>query len=129
MWLWDWHFYHTCLYIDGRIIFWIFKKLISLTLRDTLKRIPKVISDQNLFSRFQSWCWFWCWSWCLNFVYKNQTIWLTSNILGLQGFLLQPGWVSAPLISQKVTKSPPTQQIFTFTKFLHYYYLKLEIKE
>ena len=41
-----------------------FKKLISLTLRDTLKRTPKVISNQNLFSRFQSWCWFWCWSWC-----------------------------------------------------------------
>ena len=47
---------------------WILKKLISLTLRDTLERTPKVISDQNLFSRFQSWCWFWCWSWCLNFV-------------------------------------------------------------
>ena len=47
---------------------WILKNLISLTLRDTLERIPKVISDQNLFSRFQSWCWFWCWSWCLNFV-------------------------------------------------------------
>ena len=45
-----------------------FKKLISLTLRDTLERTPKVISDQNLFSRFQSWWWFWCWSWCLNFV-------------------------------------------------------------
>ena len=31
-----------------------FKKLISLTLRDTLERSPKVISDQNLFSRLQS---------------------------------------------------------------------------
>ena len=127
-WLWDWHFYLLRLRIDKRIMFWILNNL-SLTLRDTFERTPKVISNQNLFSRFQSWCWFWCWSWCLNFVYKNQTIWLTSNILGLQGFLLQPGWVSAPLISQKVTKSPPTQQIFTFTKFLHYYYLKLEIKE
>ena len=39
-----------------------FKRLISLTLRDTLKRTPKVISNQNLFSRFQTWCWFWCWS-------------------------------------------------------------------
>ena len=41
-----------------------FKKLISLTFRDALKRTPKVISKQNLFSRFQSWCLFWCWSWC-----------------------------------------------------------------
>ena len=31
-----------------------FKKLISLTLRDTLERTPKVISNQNLFGRFQS---------------------------------------------------------------------------
>ena len=46
----------------------ILKKLISLNLRDTLERTSKVISNQNLFSRFQSWCWFWCWSWCLNFV-------------------------------------------------------------
>ena len=45
-----------------------FKRLISLTLRDTLKRTPKVISNQNLFSRLQSRCWFWCWSWCLNFL-------------------------------------------------------------
>ena len=78
-----------------------FKRLISLTLRDTLKRTPKVISNQNLFSRFQSWCW----SWCLNFVSKNQAILLALKILGLQGFSLQPGWVSTPLISQKVTKS------------------------
>ena len=28
--------------------------------------------------------------------------------LGLQGFSLQLGWVSAPPVSQKVTKSPPT---------------------
>ena len=35
-----------------------FKKFISLTLRDLLKSTPKVISNQNLLSRFQSWCWF-----------------------------------------------------------------------
>ena len=108
-----------------------FKKLISLTLRGTFKRPPKVLSNQNLLSRFQSWCWFWCWS-CLNFVQKNYAVWLVLKILGPQRILLQPGWVSAPLISQKVTKSPPTpfpQQIFTFTKSLHYYNLKLEIKE
>ena len=68
-----------------------FKKLISLTLRDTLKRTQKVISNQNLFRRFQSWCWFWCWSWCLNFVSKNQAIWLAFKILGLQSFSLQQG--------------------------------------
>ena len=48
------------------------KKLVSLTVRDTLERSPKVIGNQNLFSRFQSWCWFWCWSWCWNFAEKNQ---------------------------------------------------------
>ena len=42
-----------------------FKKRRSLALRNTLKRNPKVISNQNLFNRFQLWCWFWCWSWCL----------------------------------------------------------------
>ena len=41
---------------------------LSLTLRDTLERTPKVITNQNLFSTFQSWCWFWCWSWCWNIV-------------------------------------------------------------
>ena len=104
-----------------------FKKLISLTLRDTLKRTPKVISNQNLFSRLQSWCCFWCWSWCLHFVQKNKVIWLVLKILGLQGFSLQPVWISASPISQKVTKSlltrptlPPfPHQIFKFTKFLH----------
>ena len=107
MWLWDWHFYHSCLPIDGRIIFWILKNLtlrdtLSLTLRDTLGRTPKVISNQNLFSRFQSWCWFWCWP-----LQKNQAIWLALKILGRQGFPLQPGWSGASSIRQKVTKSPP----------------------
>ena len=27
MWIWDWHFYRSCLHIDGRIIFWILKNL------------------------------------------------------------------------------------------------------
>ena len=95
-----------------------FKKLISLTLRDTLKRTPKVISNQNLFSRFQSWCCFWWWSWCLNLVRKNQAIWLALKILGLQGFSLEPVWVCGPPISQKVTKSLPTPPHFP-TKLLH----------
>ena len=56
MCLWDWHFYYSCLYIDGRIMFWFLKNL-SLTLRGTLERVPKVISNQDLFSWFQSWCW------------------------------------------------------------------------
>ena len=59
MWLWNWYFYHSCLHIDGRIMFWILNNL-TLTLRDTLERTPKVISNQNLFSRSQSWYWFWC---------------------------------------------------------------------
>ena len=56
MWLLDWHFYHSSLNIGGRIMFWILKNL-SLILRDILVRTPEVISNQNLFSRFQSWCW------------------------------------------------------------------------
>ena len=95
MWFWDWHFYHWKNYILN------FKNPLSLSLRDTLKRTPKVISNQNLFSRFQSWCW----SWCLNFVSKNQAILLALKILGLQGFSLQPVWVSVPPISQRVTTS------------------------
>ena len=95
-----------------------FKKLISLTLRDTLKRTPKVISNQNLFSRLQSWCWFWCWSWCLNFVWKNQAIWLALKILELQGF--SNPW----FFKSQISPDPP---LFS-TKFLHFY-LKLEIKE
>ena len=102
-----------------------FKKLISLTLRDTLKRTPKVISNQLLFSRFQSWCWWWY----LNFVQKNQAIWLAFKILGPQGFLFQLGWVSAHSISQNVTKSPPPLSPPFPTRFLHHYYWKLEIKE
>ena len=114
VWLWDWHFYHSCLPIDGRIIFWILKNLtlrdtLSLTLRDTLRRTPKVISNQNLFSRFQLWCWFWCWP-----LQKNQAIWLALKILGTQDFPLQPGWSGASSISQKVPnpypwESPPHQ--------------------
>ena len=103
----DWHFYHSCLPIERRIIFWILKNLslrdtLSLTLKDTLGRTPKVISNQNLFSKFQSWCWFWCWP-----LQKNQAIWLALKILGTQGFPLQPGWSGASSISQKVTKSLP----------------------
>ena len=83
MWLWDWHFYHSCLHIDRKIMFWILKSF-SLTLRDTLERTPKVISDQNSFSRFQSWCWFRCW----NLLSKNQANWLALKILVSQDFPL-----------------------------------------
>ena len=41
-----WHFYHSCLHIDGRIMFWILTNL-SLTLRDTLESTPKVNSNKN----------------------------------------------------------------------------------
>ena len=56
MWLWGWPFYHSCLHIDGRIMFWILKN-ISLTLRDTLERTPEAISNQNFSGRFLSWYW------------------------------------------------------------------------
>ena len=111
-----------------------FKKLISLTLRDTLKRTPKVISNQNLFSRFQSWCCFWCWSWCLNFVYQaiKQSDWpwkfWDCRVFHYSRF----GLVILLSVRKRPNffQLPPafTHQIFTFTKFLHYYYLKLEIK-
>ena len=113
----DWRFYHSCLPIDGRIIFLILKNLtlrdtLSLNLRDTLGRTPKVISNQNLFSRFQLWCWFWCWPF-----QKNQAIWLALKILGIQGFPLQSGWSGAPSVNQKVTKFLPIRvsphQIYT----------------
>ena len=102
-----WDFYHSCLPIDRRIILWILKNLslrntLSLTLKDILGRTPKVISNQNLFSKFQSWCWFWCWP-----LQKNRAIWLALKILGTQGFPLQLGWRGASSISQKVTKSLP----------------------
>ena len=109
-----------------------FKKLISLTLTDTLKRNPKVISNHNFFSRFQSWCCFWCWSWCLHFVQKNKTIWLVLKILGLQGFSLQPVWISAPLSVRKWPNlswpAPPSPPFLT--KFLNspnFYILLLEV--
>ena len=70
MWLWNWHF-HVCILMEE--LFWILHNL-TLTLRDTLERTPKVISNQNLFSRFQSWYWFWCWSWCWNFVFPLQLL-------------------------------------------------------
>ena len=110
-------FYHSCLPIDGRIIIWILKNLtlrdtLSLTLRDTLGRTPKVISNQNLFSRFQLWCWFWCWPF-----QKNEAIWLALKILGTQSFPLPSDWSGAPSVSQKVTKSLPIRvsphQIYT----------------
>ena len=126
MWLWDWHFYHSCLPTDRRIIFLNFKKLhlrdtLSLTLRDTLGRTPKVISNQNLFSRFQSCYWIWCWP-----LQKNQAIWLVLKISGTQGFLLQPGCSCDSSISQKVTKPLPIR--VSPTKFIHYYYLELGIR-
>ena len=39
---------------------------------------------------------------------KESRILLALKILGLQSFLLQLGWVSAPPVNQKVTKSAPT---------------------
>ena len=64
---------------------------------------------------------------------------LIGQILGPQGISLQPRWVGAPYQSESDQISPNSpnphpnphfpHQIFRFTKFLHYYYLKLEIKE
>ena len=124
--LWEWHFYHSCQPIDRRIIFWILKNLtsrdtLSLTLRDTLRRTPKVISNQNLFSRFQSWCCFWCWP-----LQKNQAIYWPWKFWGHRVFHYSRVGVVVPPSAKKwpnryPSESPPT-------KFVHYYYLKLSIK-
>ena len=47
---------HSCLHIDAKIMFWILKKY-KLNFKRHLKTTSKAISDQNVFCRFQSWCW------------------------------------------------------------------------
>ena len=132
MWLWHWHFYHSCLHIDGRIKFWILTNL-SLTLRDTLESTPKVNSNKNYSVGF---------SHDAELSYKRwiQKVNLSGAILCKrqkepQGFQLQLGSGGTPPISKKVTNSPPMR--VPHTKYLHstherrttpYYYLKLEIK-
>ena len=54
----------------------------------------------------------------LRFCVKESSSRIVLEILGLQGFSLQPVWISAPPISQKVIKSLPTPTPFS-TKFLH----------
>ena len=51
--IWDWNFYDSYLHIDGGIMLSILKNL-RLTLKDTLEKTPKVISNQNLFSIYVS---------------------------------------------------------------------------
>ena len=88
MWLWDWHFYHSCLHIDRRIIFWILKNS-----SDTLKRTPKVISNENLFSRFQSWWWSdWPWKlWgCSVFHYSRVGLMLPLSVRKWPNLAWQP---------------------------------------
>ena len=76
-----------CLHIDGRIMFWILNNL-TLTLRDTLERTPKVISNQNSFSRFQyeilckrmkQTDWPWKYSDCRVFYYSRVGVVLTPS--------------------------------------------------
>ena len=47
---------HSCLNIDAKIMFWILKKY-KLNFKGHLKTTSKAISNQNVFCRFQSWCW------------------------------------------------------------------------
>ena len=47
---------HSCLHIDAKIMFWILKKY-KLNFKGHLKTTSKAISNQNVFCRFQSWCW------------------------------------------------------------------------
>ena len=99
-----WHFYHSCLHIDGRIMFWILTNL-SLTLRDTLESTPKVNSNKNYSVGF---------SHDAELSYKRwiQKVNLSGAILCKrqkepQGFQLQLGSGGTPPISKKVTNSPP----------------------
>ena len=134
MWLWGWHFYHSCLQLDGRIMFWILKN-ISLTLRVTLERTLEAISNQNLFCRFQSWCW----TTIQKMNYKDKTFLEklfgkeSSSLIGLENF----GAAGFSIIGrfEWYSKSPPIR--VPPTDFWHaphesltppYCYLKWDIK-
>ena len=87
MWLWVWHFYDSCLHNDRKSMLWILK-IVSLTLRDTLEWTPKVISNQNSFSRFQyeilckrmkQTDWPWKYSDCRVFYYSRVGVVLTPS--------------------------------------------------
>ena len=49
IWPWDWHFYHSSLHIDRRIIFWILKNL-STWLYGTLWKEPQKFSVTKIYS-------------------------------------------------------------------------------
>lgn len=40
VWFWSWHFYHSCLYIYTKIMFW-FLRIISLTLMVTCRELQR----------------------------------------------------------------------------------------
>ena len=97
----------------------------SLTLRGTLQRSPRVISNQNLSIRFQSWYWNTIQIWIQkikafwrNFMQKNQTIWLVLKILELQGFSLQPVWGDTPT-SMKNDQNSTHQSHPTTNFYIH----------
>ena len=98
-----------------------FKKLISLILKNPLERTPKVISNRNLFSRFQSWCWFWCADQCKRI---KQSDWPWKF---LEHRVFHYSWVGVmlPPSGKKWPNPYPSESLPT--KFIRYYYLKLGI--
>ena len=140
MWLWGWHFYHSCLHIDERIVL-NFKNL-SLTIRDTLEGTPEVISNQNLLSRFQSWCWT-----AIRKINSKDKAFLenfcvneSSNLTGLEnfwaaGFSITARFGGTPTISHHTPPNlpppPPPPNLYNLPRkalLSPYYQLKWEIK-
>ena len=129
--LWDWHFYHSCLHIDVGIMFSILKNL-SLTLRDTLERTPKVISNQNWFSRFQSWCWT-----AIQKMNSKDKAFLetfcvkeSSTLIGLGNFGAT-GFSITAVLGQYFLHQSKSDQVFhipSMKTLLPHYYLESEIK-
>ena len=112
-----------------------FKKLISLTLRDTFERTPKVSVTEIYSVGFNHHADFdadhdaeilckritqsdWPWKFWGRKVFHYSRV----------GVVLPLSVKKWPNLRPSESLSPPPQ-IFTFTKFLHYYSLKLEIEE
>ena len=122
---------HVCILMEE--LYFEFKKLISLTLRDTLERTPKLSVTKVLVGFDHD----------ADFDADHDAEILCKRItqsdwpwkfLGRKIFpYSQLGWCS-PLVKKwpnlhPSESPPPPPKIFTFNKFLHYYYLKLEMKE
>ena len=110
---------HSCLHIDAKIMLWILKKY-KLNFKGHLKTTSKAISNQNLFCRFQSWCWT-----VIQTMNSEDKTFLerfcvteSSNLIDLENFAVTGFTIMGRLgwYDQKMTKSPSSEsrhQIFT----------------